>query len=495
MVSYTGGDAMLRILGSSKRLCDGLTRRELLQAGSSGLLGLSLVDLAGTPAEAKVNRPHHQGRAKNVILLYLYGAMSQLDTLDPKPDAPAEIRGPFQSIATSIPGVRIGSPLPHLASRLHRVTVVRSMTHSLPIHNVANAVTGIRQTDIPMELNQRDPRHWPFFGSVLDHLETTRDRAAPALIPRNVIVPWRQSTNAPEKRAGFFGGFLGPRFDPTPIEFQGRGTLPTSLQPNNPYCAISLGSPYNFPATSLTPEITLDRFRGRRSLLDQLSDQQRHLSRSSGIRGYDELQQIALGLCDSQTLPGALRLDREPVALRERYGRHLFGQSALLARRLIEAGSRIVTVLWDEFAENNSAWDTHNHLTRRLGRELCPGLDQTFAALLDDLDQRGLLDETLVLCLTEHGRTPRPEGTDGRNHWSGTYSILLAGAGVKQGNVVGASDRQGAFVQNRPINPKDILRTVYHLLGVDADRTISDRQNRPLPLVDGGQIVPEILEG
>jgi len=485
---------MLRILGSNKRLCDGLTRRDLLQAGGSALLGLSLADMVGPLPRANTARPRQYGRAKNVILLYLYGAMSQIDTLDPKPDAPAEVRGPFESIATSIPSVRIGSPLPLLASRLDRVTVVRSMTHPVPIHNVANTVTGIARTDVPMELNQRDPRHWPFFGSALDYMETTGGGNRVSLIPRNVIVPWRQSTNAPDKRAGFFGGFLGARYDPTAIEFQGRGTLATSLQANNPYCGISLEAPYNFPATSLMPEITLDRFRGRRSLLDQLSDQQRHLSRASAGQGYDELQQIALGLCDSQALPGAMRLDREPAALRERYGRHLFGQSSLLARRLIEAGSRIVTVLWDEFNENNSAWDTHNNLKRRLGSELCPGLDQAITALLDDLEQRGMLDETLVLCLTEHGRTPRPEGTDGRNHWSGAYSILIAGAGVKKGNIVGSSDRQGAFVRTRPVDPKDILRTVYHLLGVDADRTIPDRQSRPIPLVDGGQIVPEILE-
>ena len=153
--------------------------------------------------------------------------------------------------------------LPQLASRLNRVTVVRSMTHPVPIHNVGNTVTGIARTDVPMELNQRDPRHWPFFGSALDYMETTRGETAASLIPRNVIVPWRQSANAPDKRAGFFGGFLGARYDPTAIEFQGRGTSATSLQANNPYCGISLGSPFNFPATSLMPEITLDRFRGR----------------------------------------------------------------------------------------------------------------------------------------------------------------------------------------------------------------------------------------
>lgn len=487
---------MLNILGSKKTLCDGLTRRDLLQAGASSLLGLSLADLAGSSAQAStVGRSRHFGRAKNVILLYLYGAMSQLDTLDPKPDAPAEIRGPFRSIATSLPGVRVSGLLPQLAANLHRVTVVRSMTHPVPIHNVANTVTGIRQTDIPMELNQRDPRHWPFFGSVFDYLENEQGRAqssAHPLIPRNVILPWQQSKNAPAKRAGFFGGFLGSRFDPTAIEFQGQGTNGTSLEPFNPYCGIAPQAAFNFQATALSPGITLDRFQSRRSLLDQMDDQRRQWSQTSTVRGYDALQQMALGLCGSQSLPTALNLEREPASVRQRYGHHLFGQSALLARRLVEAGSRIVTVLWDEFVQNNSAWDTHNNMTRRLGNELCPGLDQAYTALLDDLDQRGLLDETLVLCLTEHGRTPQAEGTDGRNHWSGTYSILLAGAGIARGNVVGASDRQGAFVKTRPVNPKDILQTVYHLLGVD--RTIPDRQNRPMPLVDGGQLVPEVLE-
>jgi hypothetical protein len=485
---------MLRILGSKKRLCNGMTRREMLQAGASGLLGLGLGDLAPTRADSY--RPRHFGRAKNVILLYLYGAVSQIDTFDPKPDAPAEIRGPFRSIATKLAGVRLGEHLPLLADRLDRVTIVRSMTHPNPIHNVALAVTGIRQTDVPMELNQRDPRHWPFFGSVIDYLETERHgRGTPSLIPRDVILPWKQSTHAPEKRAGFFGGFLGSRFDPTPIQFQGRGSLPTSLESFNPYCGIVPNGGFGFPASALQPDITLDRFQSRRSLLDQLADQQRAWDQLPAPHAYDEIQRLALGLCDSRTLPGALNLERETAAVRERYGNHLFGQSALLARRLIEAGSRIVTVLWDEFKANNSAWDTHNLQTHRLGRELCPGFDRAFAALLDDLEQRGLIDETLVLVLTEHGRTPLPEaGGDGRGHWSNVYSVMLAGAGVGRGQIVGSSDRQGGHVHSRPVSPKDILRTVYHLMGVDAERSIPDRQSRPIPLVDGGEVVPEILQ-
>ncbi|MBM3983220.1 MAG: DUF1501 domain-containing protein [Planctomycetes bacterium] len=487
---------MLNILGSPKRLCDGVTRREMLQAGASAVLGLGLADLVAPRAAASgVARPRNFGAAKNVMVLYLYGAMSQIDTLDPKPDAPAEIRGPFGTVATKLPSVRVGELLPRIAGRLDRVTVVRSMNHPEPIHNVANTVTGIRRTDVPMELNQRDPRHWPFFGSVIDYIETTAaGRAGNPLIPRNVMLPWRQSANAPDKRAGFFGGFLGARYDPTPLEFRGKGTVADCVEKFNPYCGIAPSDTFNFPVTALGPQVTLDRFQSRRSLLDQLNDRRRSLAGTAPAHGFDELQQIGLALCDSASLPAALSLDREPARLRERYGHHLFGQSALLGRRLIEAGSRVVTVLWDEFAANNSGWDTHNNQTRRLGRELCPGLDQTVSALLDDLEQRGLFDETLVVCLTEHGRTPQPEGkADGRNHWSGAYSIMLAGAGVARGNVVGSSDKQGAFVKTRPVNPKDILHTIYHLLGIDVERSVPDRQGRPMPLVDGGNLVPEIL--
>ena len=342
-------------------------------------------------------------------------------------------------------------------------------------------------------LNRRDPRHWPFFGSVVDYLDTTRGaRQGNRLIPRNVILPWRQSARGDAKRAGFFGGFLGSRYDPAPVEFQGKGIVRNSFVPHDPYCGINLRDPFTFAGTALGPQMTLDRFHGRRSLLQQLEDQQRQLAQRAPRQAYDDLQQIALDLCDSRKLPDALNLDREPDGVRQRYGPHLFGQAALLGRRLLEVGSRVVTVLWDEIGGNTTAWDVHGELVRRMSRELCPGFDQTFAALLDDLDQRGLLDETLVLCLTEHGRTPRMM-RDGRCHWSGVYSIMLAGAGVARGKIVGASDRDGGFVRDRPVTPKDILRTVYHLLGIDGERTIPNVQNRPMPLVDGGQVVQEIL--
>lgn len=489
---------MLRILGSRKRLCDGLTRRDMLQAGASALLGISAADFANQATAADLGstgRPPHFGKAKNVILLYLYGAVSQIDTFDPKPEGPEEIRGVFSPIGTSIPGVQLSELLPKTAREMHRVTLIRSMTHPVPIHNVANMVSGIEQTDVAMELNQRDPRHWPFFGSVVELLDEQAAGAnrKPTLIPSNVIVPWTQSAHAPAKRAGFFGGFLGPRYDPASIQFQGEGTRSDSLVAKDPYCGIRSDATFNFPATSFPDGITLDRFQRRRGLLTQLDDQRRALSQLPIGSGYQDLRQMAFELCDSATIPSALNLAREPQKLREQYGAHLFGQSALMGRRLIEAGSRVVTVLWDEFVENNSAWDTHVNQTRRLKNELCPGFDQAYSALIADLDDRGMLDETLVLVFTEHGRTPKPEGNDGRNHWSGVYSIMMAGAGVGRGQVVGASDKQGGFVKERPISPNDILHTVYHLLGIDAGRVLADPQGKRLPIVDGGAVVREIL--
>ncbi|MFT5522602.1 MAG: hypothetical protein ACI9HK_000546 [Pirellulaceae bacterium] len=490
---------MHRILSSDRQRCQHLTRRDLLQAGGSALLGLGLGDLATQDAVAALGKGRQFGKAKNVILLYLYGAMSQIDTLDPKPDGPAEIRGPFQSIATALPGVRLSEHLPGIAQRLDRMTVVRSMNHPVPIHNVANAVTGIARTDVSMELNAHDPRHWPFFGSVLQYLDdeeaTRRGQRQPALIPPNVILPWRQSAHAPENRAGMYGGFLGARYDPAVIEFPDKGIIGTkTLVEKNPYGGIDRDSKFRFPSTTLPAGVTLDRFNQRRNLLSRLADAQHGLANGSPSMGdADSFQKMALTLCDSTHIPAALDLDREPAQLRERYGYHLFGQSALMARRLIESGARVATVFWDEFVQNNSGWDTHNNQTRRLRDVLCPGLDQTVSALLDDLGDRGMLDETLVLVLTEHGRTPKAEGGDGRNHWSSVYSIAMAGAGVARGNVVGASDSQGGIVKDRPVGPNDILHTIYHLLGVDADRTIPGIQNRPTPLVDGGRVVREIL--
>jgi uncharacterized protein (DUF1501 family) len=489
---------MLRVLGSPKRLCDGLTRRDLLQAGGVSLLGLGLGDLADAAAVPRVP-------AKHVILLFLYGAASQLDTFDPKPDAPQDIRGPFGTIATRLPGVRVCEHLPRLASMLDRVALVRSMSHPYPIHGVAYAVTGVDRIDIPMELNRHDLRHWPYFGCVLDYLEDNDSslprvrggRGLPA-VPRTIHLPWLQSTrSAPHQRAGYFGGFLGPRYNPVVAEFNGQTTGTATYRPDDPHGGIAPGARFEIAHTALAADLTLDRLNRRVSLMDQFDRQLRHLDEAASVASLNRSRQLALSVTTSPRLRHALDLGREPLRLRERYGMHLFGQSALQARRLIEAGARLVSVHWDEWGLSDGAWDTHEKQTVRLKDELCPGFDQAFTALLDDLEQRGMLDETLVVCMTEHGRTPlaerRGDSLDGRNHWSECYSMLLAGGGIARGRVVGASDARAAYPSERPVSPKDILCTIYHLLGIDPHRTIPDRLGRPIPLVAEGNVVRELL--
>ena len=491
---------MLRILGSHRRACDALSRRDMIQAGGASVLGLGLADLVRAAEDtSQAQALPGFGQAKNVILLFLYGGVSQLDTLDPKPDAPEDIRGPFSPVATSLGGVQISENLPRLATMMDRVSLVRSMSHPYPIHGVAFAATGVKHVDIPMELNRDDTRHWPYFGSVLDYLHDVDQPNAPQpAIPSTMHLPWVQSSrSAPHKRAGLFGGFLGPRYNPVVAEFVGEATNPNTYRANDPYGGIKPDCRFEVQGTGLPNGLTIDRVSVRDSLLDQFDVRRRDLDDSQIGSSLDRFRQLAMSVIASPRLREALDLSTEPATLRERYGHHLFGQSALLARRLVESGTRLVSVFWDEFAQSCGTWDTHEKQTPRLRDELCPGFDQAFTTLFDDLDDRGMLDETLVLCLTEHGRTPKAErrgnSADGRGHWSQAYSCLFAGAGIRQGNVIGKTDRDAAYVVDDPVSPNDVLHTIYHLLGVNSHRLIPDRLGRPLPLVADGEIVRELL--
>ena len=494
------GCPMLRILGSNRRACDALSRRDMIQAGGASVLGLGLADLlraAENPGQTHLLPGF--GQAKNVILLFLYGGVSQLDTLDPKPGAPEDIRGPFSPIATSLGGVQISENLPRLAKIMDRVSLVRSMSHPYPIHGVAFAATGVKHVDIPMELNRDDMRHWPYFGSVLDYLHEVDHPTAPQpAIPTTMHLPWVQSSRSgPHKRAGLFGGFLGPRYNPVVAEFVGEATNPKTYRANDPYGGIKPDCRFEVQGTGLPNGLTIDRVSVRDSLLDQFDVRRRDLDDSQIGSSLDRFRQLAMSVIASPRLRETLDLSKEPATLRERYGHHLFGQSALLARRLVESGTRLVSVFWDEFAQSCGTWDTHEKQTPRLRDELCPGFDQAFTALFDDLDDRGMLDETLVLCLTEHGRTPKAErrgnSLDGRGHWSQAYSCLFAGAGIRQGNLIGKTDRDAAYVVDDPVSPNDVLHTIYHLLGVNSHRLIPDRLGRPFPLVADGEIVRELL--
>lgn len=483
---------MLTVLGSRKQACEGGTRRDFLRAGALGFGGLSLTDLLRAEAAAAVpaaDAPRGFGRAKSCILLYLYGAASQHETFDPKPDAPTDIRGPFtQPIDTSVSGLRICQHLPRLAKQMHRVTLIRSMTHPYPIHCAAYALTGNPQCDIPMELNPRDSRHWPYIGSVVDYL-TARPRERRE-VPGNVCLPWRISSRSmPHKRAGVYGGFLGTGYDPVYTEFLG------AWPQGDPYRGITPESYFQFtPAAEPQPEITLDRLHRRQGLLTQLDGERRRLDHSESVAAYDRSHQMALSLVTSEKMREALDLSREPAVLRARYGMTLFGQGTLAARRLVERGVRFATVVWDEFNQSCiSGWDTHVKPVERLKGELLPGLDMALTGLLEDLSQRGMLDETLVLVITEHGRPPKLNAAGGRDHWSDVYSCLAAGGGIRAGSVVGESDADGGFVKEHPVSPKDLLATAYHLLGIPPHTEIYDRLNRPLPLVPDGRVDPALL--
>jgi hypothetical protein len=497
---------MLRILGSPKTLCTGLTRRDLLHVGGLSLLGLSLPDALRAHATQQPARPSPQrgfGQARACILLYLYGSPSQLELADMKPDAPVEIRGELRPIRSAVPGLDVCELLPHLAGVTDRLTVVRSMTHPYPIHGVAYATTGTPVIDGPMELNPRDARHWPFVGSVVDYLDRNRAAGPPRRdVPGNLALPWMFSSRRVGEvpRAGPYAGFLGNAYDPVWTTFQGQATRTTvktlggeRLEVAEPYMGITHDSRFTLAgASDLGPELTLDRLNTRRSLLGQLDDAR--AAADAAPRDLDRYRAMAYDLISSPRVHQALDVAREARVTRESYGLTVFGQAALAARRLVEAGARFVTVFWDEFGLAGSGWDTHWDHYPRLRDELCPGFDRACAGLLWDLDARGLLDETLVLVLSEHGRTPRISNTrgGGRDHWSQAYTVLLAGGGVARGRVVGRTDRHAATVTESPLSPKDILATTYHLLGIDPETTLTDRLGRPLPLV-AGNVVHDLL--
>jgi hypothetical protein len=501
---------MLRILGSAKKLCGGWTRREMLWAGGLGLFNLGLPDFfrlsAAQAAASKKTQARSFGQAKSCILLYLYGAPSQLELCDMKPNAPVEIRGELKPIRSSLPGLDVCELLPNLAKVMDRVTVVRSMTHPYPIHGVAYALTGAPQIDIPMELNPHDSRHWPFVGSVIDFLsrqkQTGKRRGA---VPDNIALPFAFSSQRVGEvpRAGPYAAFLGGGYNPLWTEFHGKASrsVVKTLQEEkldcwDPYLGVTPESRFELAsATHLPAEITLNRLQERRSLAEQFDRARHDLEKTPAGQSSDRFREMAYSLIGSERVRAALDLNREPVTVRESYGLTIFGQAALVARRLVEAGSRFVSVFWDEYGLAGSGWDTHWDHYPRMKNELLPGLDKAFYGLIHDLDARGLLDETLVLCVSEHGRTPKLQNVPGggRDHWSQAYSCLFAGGGVARGKVVGKTDKHAGSVVEGPVSPKDILATLYHLMGIDPNTQLIDRTGRPMPLVADGRVVVEML--
>mgnify|MGYP006272642607 CR=1 FL=1 len=497
---------MLNVLGTTRRLCDGLTRREALQVGSLGAWGLTMANAASWASDADSSPLPHFGKAKRCLLVFLFGGVSSHETLDPKPDAPFEIQGELKAIPSSLTGVAVGEGLPKVAEITDRLTVVRSMNHPYPLHGVAYALSGLPVYTTDLEVKPRDPAQWPYFGSIADYLWAQRSTAPKDLL-QHVGLPWVFNSQVDDLGliAGPYASFLGQQYDPLWVKFDGKGTR---LAPKcrheqakeylDPYASTPLAGRFDFDGIVRGPQgLPPLRMNSRQSLLDQFDQARRLVDDSSAVRNYSSQEKQALSLLTSTQMQTALDIGREPDQLRDQYGHTVFGQSCLAARRLLEAGSRFVSVFWDAYGTYFSGgWDTHQNHYPRMKEYLLPGFDGAFATLIRDLEQRGLLEDTLVVCTTEHGRTPqidsKPVGA-ARHHWSRAYSTALAGGGIAKGRVVGRTDAQGGDVAETPISPKDIQATAFHLLGISPNTLIHDRQNRPYRIAGDGQVRGELL--
>jgi len=478
-----------------------LTRRDLLHAGAMAPLGMALAGSAlAKPSNDGVTSSSF-GAAKRCILIYPWGSPSQLETFDPKPDAPAEIRGEFDSISTSVPGVRIGEILPRLSRLIDQCTILRSLTHTFPIHGTAFAFSGVPTTDLNLESNLRDPRHWPFIGSVVDYLGELADPTPPP-VPRNFGLPFPIGSKRRIK-PGQFGGFLGSAYDTIWSEFLAKGTrevLRDAGAPDVPTMVVA--DPYlgilptdRLESVASDDNLNSSRLNGRSSLLDHLESASPALDRKRRQSSFERHRQIARSMLTSGKLRDALDIQRETSEVRERYGMTLFGQSCLAARRLLESGGKFVTVCWDEYGLVNTGWDVHVHLRSRMKDELGPGFDNGFCSLLEDLQTRGMLEDTAIAVVSEHGRTPSIQNVSGggRDHWARAYSALFAGGPFAKGRVVGRTDAIGGDVTEMPFSPKDVVTTLFYAMGIDPHAEIHDRLGRPYTIGGTGEVRQELF--
>lgn len=440
-------------------------RRSVLQAGLGSLLGLPLLPLGQTAAGAV--QPPGFGKAKRCIFLFMWGGPSQLDTFDMKPDAPDTVRGPFKPVATRVPGLSICEHFRHLPAVMDRVGVIRSLAHDDPAHLSSGHATVTGQW-APVLKSDKDPpssKDSPHLGALAAKL-----LPQPAALPASVMLPWKAyHPAAPGGQApGQHGGWLGAAFDPL-------------LVPGDPN-----DNAWKVPAIELRDGVTPELLQSRVALLEQLDAQRRNLEVSAAATRLSNHQARAVRLLASPEVRKAFDLTQETDAVRERYGRNIHGQCVLLARRLIEHGVPVVNVNWHN--DGKSFWDTHGNNFHRLQNDLIPPADQALAALLTDLEERGLLEETIVAWVGEFGRNPKISNGTGREHWPYCYSGLLAGGGIAGGAVYGASDRQAAYPATNPVTPLDYMATILHALGVPRSATLQDPSGRPHAVYGGRPI-------
>ena len=435
------------------------TRRTLLKLGAVGLTGLSLPSLLRAERSGAVRKP----KAKSVILLFQFGGASHIDTFDPKPNAPAEVRGEFKTIATKTPGLLVTEHLPKLAARSDKYAVVRSVRHSKGAHNSGAyySLTGREQLTAIVTANA-SATDFPHPGSVVDYLTPDRGK-----VPASVALPW-MIADGPFRTPGEFAGFLGKAYDPL----------------------WALGDPNkkDFKVTELTlPDgIGVNRVGDREAIRDDLAKLSQ-LADGAAAKGMGEYQARAVDLLTSPETQKAFAIGEEPAALREKYGRNTYGQSVLLARRLVEAGVRFVTVY---YSRGIGGWDTHKDNFKTLKDSRLPHTDAALSALIDDLSDRGLLDETLVYWTGDFGRTPKINKDAGRDHWPPCQSVVMFGGGIRGGATYGASDPSGAYPKDDPLRPDDVTATVYHALGLDPATEVQDQLKRPMPISAGQPIWP-----
>ncbi|MBL8850921.1 MAG: DUF1501 domain-containing protein [Planctomycetaceae bacterium] len=475
---------MLTMLGSGRRCCDGITRRETLQAGSLALLGS--LGIPGIGRAATAPQPTFEGKAKNVILLYLLGGAPTQDMWDLKPKAPSEVRGEFNPIPTNVPGIDICEHLPRMSQWMHKAAIVRSLNHTAGCHNCLPGYTGLERS---VDTNTTSPSYPPSMGSVVSYL--TRGQNT---VPPYVYLPAHLGWGQLVRRPGPYAGYLGQKYDPLFSQCAPFIDKPPEVRD---YPQVLRGMPV-LGDSELQAGITVDRLNTRQTLLSQLDDEFRRAGQQAESRGYSGMQLAALDLLTRSKVKAAFDVSQEDPALQDRYGKYLFGSSTLVARRLLEAGVRFVNVTWDCYWERlqlqNAAWDTHWRAFGILKEYNLPWFDMTYTALMEDLEARGLLDETLVVTMSEMGRSYWVNKEAGREHWTHCYSVMLAGAGIRGGSVYGASDDRAAYVFDKPVSTGDICATVFQALGIDpTTTTVPDATGGPHHLANGGQPLWDIL--
>jgi hypothetical protein len=434
------------------------SRRTLLKVGGLGLAGLSLPSLL----QAEERPRKRKATARSVILLFQFGGASHLDTFDPKPSAPREIRGEFATIKTRVPGILVSEHLPRLARIADRFALVRSVHHTRSSHNPGAyySLTG-REPLSDLVTANASATDFPHPGSVVDYLDRDERKVPPFVSLPTMIA------DGPFRTPGEFAGFLGKIYDP----------LWVLADPN--------ATDFNVEQLTLPGELDVERVHERSSILRQLDAQSRMAERVAAVQGMKAYRGRAIDLLTSPATRKAFGLHEESDRLRDRYGRNTYGQSVLLARRLVEAGVRFVTVY---YSRGIGGWDTHKDNFATLKNSRLPHTDQSVSALLEDLQARGLLDETLVYWTGDFGRTPKINKDAGRDHWPQCQTVLMAGGGIRGGQVYGASDALGARPVDKPLRPDDISATLFHALGLDPETIIHDQLHRPMPISAGQPI-------